>query len=43
MEKDGLTQEGLLREHEQFKGRIRDTRIYSILRKPWVERDRGRT
>ena len=35
MEKNGMRQEGLLRQHMGFKGRVRDSRVYAILRYEW--------
>ena len=40
MEKNGMRQEGLLRQHMEFKGRVRDSRLYAILRDEWQSNNR---
>ncbi|MBW4494589.1 MAG: GNAT family N-acetyltransferase [Oscillatoria princeps RMCB-10] len=37
MEKAGMRFEGILRQHAFYKGAFRDLKMYSILRKEWVE------
>ena len=38
MEKCGMRQEGFFRQHMYVKGSFRDSRIYAILRKDWLEK-----
>ncbi len=37
MEKAGMKFEGILRQHAFYKGAFRNFKMYSILRKEWVE------
>lgn len=36
-ERDGMQFEGILRQHAFYKGAFRNFKMYSILRKEWVE------
>lgn len=40
LEKIGLRREGILREHEQFKGRWWDVQLFGILREEWEQLSR---